>query len=117
MYGCSHGRAAVLFFCAIPNSGWNPDIRTVTVITGNNDLSVTLLPIATTGPQGPQGIAFDGSSMWVTSGNSVVKLRSSDGVKLGEYLTGNSPVATAFDILSVWGRVRRGSPSMDLASG
>src|SRR5713101_8308547 len=40
---------------AIPNSGWNPDTRTVEVVAGNNDLSVTLLPILTTGPIGPQG--------------------------------------------------------------
>jgi hypothetical protein len=39
----------------IPNSGWNPDTRTVTVVSGNNDLSVTLLPVLTTGPQGPAG--------------------------------------------------------------
>src|SRR5215813_12046106 len=39
----------------IPNSGWNPDTRTVTVNTGNNDLSVTLLPTLTAGPQGPEG--------------------------------------------------------------
>ena len=42
---------------AIPNSGWNPETRTVTITTGNNDLSVTLLPILTTGPQGPRGDA------------------------------------------------------------
>ncbi len=40
---------------SIPNSGWNPDTRTVTIVSGNNDLSVTLLPILTTGPQGPPG--------------------------------------------------------------
>ena len=40
---------------SIPNSGWNPDTRTVTIVSGNNDLSVTLLPILTVGPQGPQG--------------------------------------------------------------
>src|SRR5215813_8649246 len=46
---------------SIPNSGWNPDTRTVTINTGNNDLSVTLLPTLTpgpkgdTGPQGPKG--------------------------------------------------------------
>jgi hypothetical protein len=33
----------------IPNSGWNPDTRTVTVNSGNSDLSVTLLPQATQG--------------------------------------------------------------------
>src|SRR5262249_3973360 len=39
---------------SIPNSGWNPDTRTVTIISGNNDLSVTLLPTLTSGPQGPK---------------------------------------------------------------
>jgi PEGA domain len=29
----------------IPGSGWNPDTRTVTIGPGNNDLSVTLLPM------------------------------------------------------------------------
>jgi hypothetical protein len=40
---------------SIPNSGWNPDTRTVPIVSGNNDLSVTLLPLLTVGPQGPQG--------------------------------------------------------------
>ena len=40
----------------IPNSGWNSDTRTVSIVSGNNDLSVTLLPIPTPGPQGPRGI-------------------------------------------------------------
>ena len=40
---------------SIPNSGWNPDTRTVTINSGNNDLSVTLLPMLTVGPQGPKG--------------------------------------------------------------
>ena len=44
-----------LVVVSIPNSAWNPDTRTVTVVSGNNDLSVTLLPILTTGPQGPPG--------------------------------------------------------------
>lgn len=40
---------------SIPSSGWNPDTRVVTIVAGNNDLSVTLLPLLTTGPQGVQG--------------------------------------------------------------
>jgi hypothetical protein len=40
---------------AIPGSGWNPDARTVTIVSGNNDLSVTLLPTPTPGPPGPKG--------------------------------------------------------------
>jgi hypothetical protein len=39
----------------IPDSGWRPDTRTVTIALGNNDLSVTLLPALTAGPQGPKG--------------------------------------------------------------
>jgi PEGA domain/Collagen triple helix repeat (20 copies) len=40
---------------SMPN--WNSDTRTVDVTEGNNDLSVTLLPIMTAGPIGPQGPA------------------------------------------------------------
>src|SRR5882724_2105902 len=40
---------------SIPNSSWNADTRTVDVASGNNDLSVTLLPISTIGPIGPPG--------------------------------------------------------------
>lgn len=43
-----------------PNSGWTPETRTVTIIKGDNDLSITLLPTLTAGPQGsagPQGPA------------------------------------------------------------
>ena len=40
---------------SIPNSGWSVDSRTVTIVSGNNDLSVTLLPAVTNGAPGPQG--------------------------------------------------------------
>jgi hypothetical protein len=40
---------------ALPGAGWNPDTRNVTIVSGNNDLSVTLLPVLTTGPQGATG--------------------------------------------------------------
>lgn len=39
----------------IPGGGWNPDTRVVTIVSGNNDLSVTLLPVLTEGPPGPRG--------------------------------------------------------------
>src|SRR5947209_7320695 len=42
---------------SIPNPGWNADLRDVQVAAGNNDLSVTLLPIVSAGPMGPQGPA------------------------------------------------------------
>lgn len=44
-----------LITVAIPNSGWNPDTRTVNISAGTNDLSVTLLPSMSMGPQGPPG--------------------------------------------------------------
>jgi hypothetical protein len=40
---------------SMPSSAWNSDTRTVEIIRGNNDLSVTLLPKVTVGPAGPQG--------------------------------------------------------------
>ncbi|HEU0109091.1 MAG TPA: MopE-related protein, partial [Vicinamibacteria bacterium] len=46
----------------IPNSGWQPDTRTVTIVPGNNDLSVTLLPVLTQGPSGPKGDKGDTGS-------------------------------------------------------
>ncbi|MBL8139069.1 MAG: phage tail protein [Acidobacteria bacterium] len=42
---------------SLAGTGWNADTRTVTVVSGNNDLSVTLLPALTTGPPGPAGPA------------------------------------------------------------
>src|SRR5215510_122125 len=39
----------------IPSADWKPDTRAVTIISGNNDLSVTILPTLSTGPQGPKG--------------------------------------------------------------
>src|SRR6266700_1331491 len=40
---------------SIPDPRWNPDSRPFTVVAGNNDLSVNLLPNLTTGPPGPKG--------------------------------------------------------------
>jgi Collagen triple helix repeat (20 copies)/PEGA domain len=40
----------------VPDSGWNSDTRTVQIVSGANDLDVTLLPILTVGPQGPVGL-------------------------------------------------------------
>ena len=54
-YSLSVGTHTVVV--SIPNSGWKADTRTVQVVGGNNDLSVTLLPVLTTGPMGPQGPA------------------------------------------------------------
>jgi hypothetical protein len=40
---------------SVPGSAWNPESRTVTVTSGTNHLSVTLLPALLAGPPGPQG--------------------------------------------------------------
>lgn len=64
---------------SIPNSGWNPDSRTVTVGSGNNDLSVTLLPMLTVGPQGPPGAAATvqvGTTMTLPPGSPAAVVNS-----------------------------------------
>src|SRR5207253_2585174 len=40
---------------SVPDPEWNVDTRTVLIVSGNNDLSVTLWPILTVGPIGPPG--------------------------------------------------------------
>ena len=46
----------------VPDSGWNSETRTVEIVSGPNELDVTLLPILTAGlpgapgPVGPQGL-------------------------------------------------------------
>ena len=56
--------------------------------------------------QYPTAVAFDGSSVWVTSvgTNSVAKLRSSDGANFGTFSVGFDPLGVAFDGANVWGR-------------
>ena len=67
---------------------------------GSGTPCLRTLPI---GP-GPQAVAFDGTSIWVTnvgSGN-VTKLRASDGAALGTFPVGSSPFGVAFDGTSIW---------------
>jgi len=47
---------------SLPNPGWRPDSRPLDIVSGNNDLSVTLLPMLTVGPQGPKGDKGDTGS-------------------------------------------------------
>jgi hypothetical protein len=45
-----------------PGSGWNADAQIVQLVSGDNELDVTLIPTVTVGPAGPQGPAgFDGA--------------------------------------------------------
>ncbi len=52
----------------------------------------------------PFGLAFDGTHIWVAngSGNSVTKLRASDGAAVGTYAVGGGPAAIAFDGTFIW---------------
>jgi hypothetical protein len=42
---------------ASPSNGWQPETRNVTITTGGNTLALTLVPVVTQGPAGPQGPA------------------------------------------------------------
>ena len=52
----------------------------------------------------PQGVTFDGESIWITNvgSNSVAKLRASDGGLLGTFGVGSQPEFTVFDGANVW---------------
>ncbi len=53
----------------------------------------------------PVGVAFDGANIWVANenGNSVTKLRASDGANLGTFPTGGSvPQFPVFDGAYIW---------------
>src|SRR5262249_39848936 len=40
---------------SLPGSGWTPATQTITIVNGNNELTLTLLPALTTGPAGATG--------------------------------------------------------------
>jgi DNA-binding beta-propeller fold protein YncE len=52
----------------------------------------------------PQGIAFDGTNIWVANAgsNDVTKLLASNGNRVGTYSVGSSPIAVAFDGANIW---------------
>jgi uncharacterized protein (TIGR03437 family) len=56
---------------------------------------------------GPQGIAFDGTNIWVTnyggnSGNTVTELLASTGATVNTYTVGKGPYGIAFDGSNIW---------------
>src|SRR5262249_54891296 len=53
---------------------------------------------------GPEGVAFDGASIWVgnTISNNVTKLRASDGAPQGVFPVDAFPQAVAFDGRNIW---------------
>jgi hypothetical protein len=68
-----------LVLVSIPSAGWNPDSRTVTIVSGNNDLSVTLLPIVTNGTNGIDGTSvtvvgtFSGNQNGCPNGGTILR--------------------------------------------
>ena len=52
----------------------------------------------------PQGVAFDGTNIWVTnySSNNVTKLLASTGALVGTYAVGTNPFGVAFDGTNIW---------------
>ena len=55
-------------------------------------------------PTNPTGVAFDGENIWMSANGAgqVVKLRASDGAKLGTFDVGLAPMGVAFDGANVW---------------
>jgi DNA-binding beta-propeller fold protein YncE len=50
------------------------------------------------------GIEFDGTHIWLTSigSDSLLKLRASDGARVGTYLVGENPEHLVFDGTHIW---------------
>ena len=48
------------------------------------------------------GLAFDGTNIWVSTSGNVIKLRASDGTILGTFPVANFPVGVAFDGTNIW---------------
>ncbi len=54
--------------------------------------------------QGPRGLAFDGTNIWVTNSgsNTVTELNASTGTTVGTYPVGTYPWGIAFDGTNIW---------------
>jgi sugar lactone lactonase YvrE len=55
-------------------------------------------------PTNPTGVVFDGANIWMSANGAgqVVKLRASDGAKLGTFAVGLAPMGLAFDGANIW---------------
>jgi DNA-binding beta-propeller fold protein YncE len=53
---------------------------------------------------GPSGIAFDGSNVWVTNGddNTVSEVNATSGISIGTFSVGTGPQCIAFDGANIW---------------
>ncbi len=61
-------------------------------------------PVSFAAGTDPLNMAFDGAHIWVgnNNGNSVTKLRASDGANLGTFPLGTNPTGIAFDGANIW---------------
>src|SRR5436190_9978940 len=52
----------------------------------------------------PYGLAFDGANIWAAdfNGDTVTKLRASDGALLGTFSAGDAPTYLAYDGSNIW---------------
>ncbi len=79
-------------------------------VVGNSPPRCTPVACDPQFPDGTSGVAFDGSSMWVThwDDNSITKLRASDGAVLGIFPVPGTPYAIAFDGANIWATLWNG---------
>lgn len=59
----------------------------------------------------PDRMLYDGGHLWVTGGNTVSKLRASDGSSLGSFAVDQVSSALVFDGINTWVATRSGSLS------
>src|SRR5215208_1832156 len=76
-------------------------------VVSNGQTELSTAPVSTANEvrvgEGPTGIAFDGSTIWVTNQFSKTVSRiSSTGSVLGSYPVGNNPTGVACDGTYVW---------------
>lgn len=86
---------------SIPNSGWNPDTRIVTIVSGNNDLSVTLLPMLTVGPQGPKGDKGDKGDTGATGATGPQGLQGPPGATATQITNLQEQITTLQSLVSI----------------
>src|ERR1700681_1863326 len=82
----------------VVNSTKNP--LQIALLHWNKSNQAVSFPVGT----GPQGIAFDGASIWVAnfSNNTVSKLTASDGTVLNTVSVPGQPYGMAFDGANIW---------------
>jgi len=86
----------------VANFGHGGSNNTVTVLSAATGRPLPFSPV--TAGRGPRMLAFDGANIWVTNngGNTVTKLRPSDGTTMGTYTVGSAPAGIAFDGSNIW---------------